>query len=149
MMVSFDAPVDAALVNGGSFRLDDMLHGEITQLDIFRVLPFGGGILRVEIKGDLLIDVLEYGASKVGNGAYLHRHNLAKDKAGTWLIKGVPINKDEVYSVAFSDFLLKGLDIPILKPENEGVISVTDPRPDEPAYDIRKAIILYLKSLNQ
>lgn len=149
MMVSFDKPVDAALVNGGSFRLDDMLHGEVTQLDIFRVLPFGGGVLRVEIKGDLLIDVLEFGASKVGNGAYLHRHNLSKDKEGTWLLKGAPILKDEVYTVAFSDFLLKGLDIPILKPDNEGVISVTEPRPDEPAHDIRKAIILYLKSLNQ
>lgn len=150
MMEAFDAPVDAALVNGGSFRLDDMLHGEITQLDIFRVLPFGGGLLRVQIEGDLLMDVLDYGAEKKGNGAYLHRHNIRwDDEANWWLLGGGKIEAERIYTIAFSDFLLKGLDIPFLKPSNGGVISIQEPRPDEPAYDIRKAIIVYLKSHNQ
>lgn len=149
MMVAFNKPVDGALVNGGSFRLDDMLHEEITQLDIFRVLPFGGGLLRVEIEGDLLMDVLDYGEGKKGNGAYLHRQNFSKDAEGHWLIGGNRIEAEKVYTIAFSDFLLKGLDIPFLKPSNGGILSVQEPTPEEPAYDIRKAIILYLKSLNQ
>ncbi len=149
MMVAFDAPVDAALVNGGSFRLDDMLQEEITQMDIFRVLPFGGGLLRVELKGDLLKEVLDYGESKKGNGAYLHRQSITKDAEGQWLIGGNTIEDEKTYTIAFSDFLLKGLDIPFLKPSNKGVLSVQEPKDHEPAKDIRKAIILYLKSLNQ
>jgi len=147
MMVAFNEPVDAALVNGGSFRLDDMLHDEITQLDIFRVLPFGGGLLKVDLKGDLLKEVLNYGQSKVGNGAYLHRYNFSKDTDGNWLIQNKPIIDSEVYTVAFSDFLLKGLDIPFLKPDNPGVVGIYNPTSEEPAFDIRKAIIVYLKSV--
>ena len=42
MARSFDEAVDGAFVNGGSIRLDDMLAGDVSSIDIFRVLPFGG-----------------------------------------------------------------------------------------------------------
>lgn len=51
MAYGFNNEVDCALVNGGSIRLDDQLTGDINSVDIFRVLPFGGGIVRVELKG--------------------------------------------------------------------------------------------------
>ena len=44
----------AAIVNSGSVRLDDFLKGAITQVDIIRTLPFGGGIVEVEMSGELL-----------------------------------------------------------------------------------------------
>ena len=148
MAASFE-DVDAALVNGGSIRLDDMLAGQVTSIDIFRVLPFGGGILKVEIKGSLLKKVLDYGKASGGTGAYLQRYNLDEGPSNGWLINGSPIKDDRVYKVAFSDFLLKGFDIPFLTPENQEVLSVYVPSENEPASDIRKAIILYLKSIKE
>ncbi len=147
MSWSFQDDVDVALVNGGSIRVDDMLPAKVTSMDIFRVLPFGGGILKVEIKGSLLKEVLDYGKLKKGTGAYLQRYNVSEDDQGKWLVGKKHIDFDKVYKVAFSDFLLKGYDIPFLTPENKEVINVFRPSESDSAYDIRKAIILYLKSL--
>ncbi|MBV1923271.1 MAG: bifunctional metallophosphatase/5'-nucleotidase [Flavobacteriaceae bacterium] len=150
MAWSYNNEVDGALVNGGSIRVDDMLPASITSLDIFRVLPYGGEILKVDIKGDLLTQVLDFGKSKRGTGAYLQRFNfsVAAD-SGDWLIAEKPIDPAKTYKIAFSDFLLKGFDIPFLTPDNEGILNVYSPEKEESAADIRKAIILYLKSLSE
>ncbi|MCF6347999.1 MAG: bifunctional metallophosphatase/5'-nucleotidase [Flavobacteriaceae bacterium] len=148
MAYGFNNEVDCALVNGGSIRLDDQLMGDINSVDIFRVLPFGGGILKVELKGSLLKEVLDYGKSKAGTGAYLQRYNADFDaKTNEWKINGKPINDDKIYKVAFSDYLLKGRDIPFLKPDNKEIIKIFTPTNEEMGNDIRKTIIKYLKSL--
>ena len=149
MYWSFDEPVDAALVNGGSIRLDDMLSGNVTSLDIFRVLPFGGSVVRADVTGKLLKEVLDYGLAQRGEGAYLQRYNFTRAEDGSWLLEGHPIDEAKIYKIAFSDFLLKGYDIPFLKPDNKGVINVYHPNENEPAHDIRKAVIVYLKSLKK
>mgnify|MGYP001277318060 FL=1 len=146
MSESFNTPVDGALVNGGSFRLDDVLQGAIVSLDIFRVLPFGGGVLKVALTGTLLQEVLDFGLARAGTGAYLQRYGF-NQKMGVWYINNKPINASQTYDIAFSDYLSKGFDIPFLTPENPGVISIYEPLESEPAYDIRKAVISYLKTL--
>jgi len=148
MAFSFNNEVDCALVNGGSIRIDDELSGNITGVDIFRVLPFGGEVLKVELKGSLLKKVLNYGRLKAGKGPYLQRYNVDYDEnAKIWLVKNDEIIDSKIYKVAFSDYLLKGIDIPILNSENKDVIKVYKNSEDAKAKDIRKAIILYLKSL--
>ena len=149
MATSFNTEVDGAIVNGGSIRIDDMLSGEITSLDIFRVLPFGGHILKVDMTEDLLIQVLDYGKSKGGTGAYLQRHNIDETATGGWQINGQPLTGGNKYhTIAVSDFLLKGYDIPFLTVDNPGVLSVYEPVESEAASDIRKAVITYLKQNN-
>ncbi len=148
MSYGFDDTVDCALVNGGSIRIDDQLKGDINSLDIFRVLPFGGGILKVEMKGNLLKQVLDAGVARAGTGAYLQRYLAEFDTTGnSWMINNVPLDTEKIYTVAFSDYLLKGFDIPFLKPDNEGVLKVHTPTNDEVGSDIRKTIITYLKSI--
>jgi len=148
MAFGFNNEVDCALVNGGSIRLDDQLKGAINSVDIFRVLPFGGGILKVELKGSLLKEVLAYGKSKAGTGAYLQRYNADFDmNAKEWKVNGQSIDSNKVYNVAFSDYLLKGYDIPFLKPDHKDIIKVYTPTAEEMGNDIRKTIIKYLKSL--
>ncbi len=146
MAWSYNNDVDAAIVNGGSIRIDDMLPPDLSSLDVFRILPFGGGILKVDIKGKLLKEVLDFGKSKRGTGAYLQRYNITEGPKGEWLIGGKKIRNIKTYTIAFSDFLLKGYDIPFLTSENKGIKKVYTPTDDEVAHDIRKAIILYLKS---
>ena len=76
MAYSYDNKVDCSIVNGGSIRIDDQLIGDINSIDIFRVLPFGGPVMKVEMKGSLLKKVLQYGENASGSGAYLQRSNI-------------------------------------------------------------------------
>jgi 2',3'-cyclic-nucleotide 2'-phosphodiesterase (5'-nucleotidase family) len=140
--------VDGVLINGGSIRLDDNLEGNITGVDIFRVLPFGGSIIKVEIKGDLLKKVLDFGRIKKGEGAYLQRLNFSYDTSSKqWSNSGKPIQNNKTYTVIFSEYLLKGYDIPFLKPDNKGVVKIYHPKEEELPHDIRRVIISYMKSL--
>jgi 5'-nucleotidase/UDP-sugar diphosphatase len=144
MSFAFNDSVDCALLNGGSIRIDDQLSGAINAVDIFRVLPYGGAVLKVEIKGRLLKRVLDYGILAKGTGAYLQRFNA--EKVGEkWMIKNKELNIKKTYTVAFSDYLLKGFDIPFLSSENKEVFSVYKPAINELAFDIRKAVVAYLK----
>jgi 5'-nucleotidase / UDP-sugar diphosphatase len=145
MALAFDENIDCSLVNGGSIRIDDQLYGDITPMDIFRVLPFGGAVLRVKIKGRLLKRVLDYGEMASGTGAYLQRYNIHKSKS-VWFVNEQKLLEDKIYSVAFSDYLLKGFDIPFLSEENEEVYSIYYPLEDEIANDIRKTVVAYLKT---
>lgn len=144
MAFSYDNKVDAAIVNGGSIRIDDQLKGGITGVDIFRVLPFGGAVLKIDIKGNQLIKVLDFGRLKAGKGAYLQHYNLAYlPEQKYWEIGNEKINSEQTYSIAISDYLLRGIDIPML---NESTVEkVYDET--ELASDIRKAIIEYLKTI--
>ena len=148
MAFGFNNKVDCALINGGSIRIDDQLRCDVNSVDVFRVLPFGGGIVKVKLKGSLLQKVLEYGESKAGKGAYLQRYKVSFDtQENTWKVKGKVIDPTKTYTVAFSDYLLKGYDIPFLKPDNKDVVNVYVPTKEEMGNDIRKTIIKYLKSL--
>ncbi|MDO6812509.1 bifunctional metallophosphatase/5'-nucleotidase [Tenacibaculum soleae] len=146
MSYAYNDKVDCALVNGGSVRIDDKLEGNINVVDVFRVLPYGGAILKVDIKGSLLKQVLEYSEKSVGTGAYLQRYNVDK-KNGNWRVSNKLILENKIYKVAFSDYLLKGLDIPMLSKNSESVDSIYIPKKNEISFDIRKAVISYLKTI--
>lgn len=139
---------DCAFFNGGSVRIDDQLHGNISPVDIFRTLPYGGAIFTIEVKGDFLKKILDYGIEKTGKGAYLQRANAdynATDK--TWTINGKPLDPKKVYKAAITDFLLTGYDIPFLTHKSKEVIRVYNPHPESDAFDIRKSVIVYMKTL--
>ena len=93
----------------------------------------------------LLKRVLDYGELASGTGAYLHRYNVNRVE-GNWFINNKKLDLTKTYTVAFSDYLLKGFDIPFLSNENKEVFSVYHPKEDEAAYDIRKAVVDYLKT---
>lgn len=100
---------ELAMFNGGSIRIDDVLPpGAITQYDVIRILPFGGKILDVKLKGALLQRVLEQGQANRGRGGYLQTANVTQDQAGIWQVQGTPLDRDRLYRVAINDFLLSG-----------------------------------------
>lgn len=148
MAYVYQDKVDAAIVNSGSIRIDDMLSGQIVSRDIFRILPFGGSVVKIDIKGALLNEVLNYGKQHKGTGAYLQLYKIS-EAGGQWLINDKPIKANKTYTIALSDFLMKGLDIPFLTEKNPGVSNLYIPAENEPAADIRKAIIAYLKTLRK
>jgi 2',3'-cyclic-nucleotide 2'-phosphodiesterase (5'-nucleotidase family) len=141
---------DCAFFNGGSVRIDDQIHGNVTAVDLFRALPYGGAIFTIDIKGDFLKKILDFGLESKGKGAYLQRSKADFDTdTNTWMINGKPLVASKKYSVAITDFLLTGYDIPFLTHENINLLKVHEPKPDADAFDVRKSLIVYLKALNK
>ncbi|KYG81493.1 2',3'-cyclic-nucleotide 2'-phosphodiesterase (5'-nucleotidase family) [Roseivirga ehrenbergii] len=99
---------DFAIFNSGSIRLDDQLTGTITEYDILRSFPFGGGISIIDVKGDVVQRILETGTvTNVGIGGYLQLANAEK-KADGWYIKGAKLSNAKTYKMALPDFVLSG-----------------------------------------
>lgn len=102
------AQADAAILNGGSIRIDDQLPaGPIRQYDIIRVLPFGGKVLKVTLDGALLKQILDAGETNLGSGGYLHWAGIAKTD-GVFTVNGAPLVTGATYTVAMPEFLLTG-----------------------------------------
>ncbi len=142
---------DLAIFNGGSLRLDDMLEGPISQYDVVRLMPFGGGIKKVNMKGDLLHKVLEAGRLSRGKGGFLHHANAHYDDATrTWVIADQPFDPSRAYQVVLPDFLLTGKEfgMSFLVSANPGIIPpIVTPESDDPRSDVRKVFIEFLKKL--
>jgi len=134
------------IVNSGSVRLDDQLSGSITEFDLIRALPFGGKVLKVEMKGSLLTRLLEAGLQNKGKGGYLQVYGLEK-KGDKWFIDGKEMQADAAYQVAISDFLMSGREenMEFLRTDHPDVLSVIVPGSEDIQRDIRLVLAEYLK----
>jgi 2',3'-cyclic-nucleotide 2'-phosphodiesterase (5'-nucleotidase family) len=149
-MVLASPGAQCAFVNSGSVRIDDMISGEITEFDVIRTLPFGGGIENVTMKGRLLEKVLEAGLKNAGSGGYLQTFDLRK-QGGKWQIGGDALVPEADYVVATSGFLMGGgeSNLEFLTCDHADVVCGDRPDPANPndiRHDIRKVLIQYLKN---
>ena len=129
---------ELAIFNGGSIRIDDVIPpGPVTQYDVIRVLPFGGPVVSVRMRGDLLARVLDAGAKNVGRGGFLHRNGVEGSNATSYTVGGTPLDPARWYRVATTDYLITGAEMGIefLKRGEPGLEVVGDRR------DIRQAVI--------
>lgn len=141
---------DAAIFNSGSIRVDDILYPPITQYDILRTLPFGGGIREVEMTGALLLQVLNAGLTNKGSGGWLQWGNISyAPSTGSFTLKGQPIDSATRYRVVVPDFLLTGKEtnLGFFNEKNPGILKVfpAQATTGRPQSDIRLAIIRYLE----
>jgi 2',3'-cyclic-nucleotide 2'-phosphodiesterase (5'-nucleotidase family) len=147
---AFDASANnphAAIINSGSIRVDDQLTGTLTQYDIIRTLPFGGKLLDVNMKGSLLRQILDAGATNVGKGGYLQWYNITHTN-NIWTIAQQPLNNETTYRIILPEFLLTGgeSNMNFLTRTNPEIIAVQEPtNSQDPRNDIRHAVIAYLK----
>ncbi len=142
MMKVAKREVDLSFFNSGSIRIDDKLEGVITAVDVFKILPFGGQLVEIDIKGDLLIKVLNESKSRVGQGAYLQRKKVFySDKKKDWMVNGEPIDPTKEYHAITTDFLLKGIDLKTLHINDPGITKIYRPDPDDRT-DLRNNVIL-------
>ena len=140
----------ASIHNGGSIRVDDKLEGTITEYDILRILPFGGQILEVEMKGSLLKKVLEAGRDNKGKGGFLHYDNI-KAKGKKWKIGKRKIREQTYYRIATTDFLLTGKEanLDFLVEQNPEIKQIYRPNTNDKndlRNDVRKAVVEYMRS---
>ncbi len=144
---------DLAFFNSGAIRIDDVLTGEITQYDIIRVLPYGGRIFQVELKGSLLKQIIETGFSQPGSGGYLQYYGLEGTQAG-YKVRNQLIDDNKIYKAAVSDYLMSGMEqnFGYLTKDNPGIIKITEPDPNnkmDQGNDIRFAVIKYFVKWNR
>jgi 2',3'-cyclic-nucleotide 2'-phosphodiesterase (5'-nucleotidase family) len=142
---------DVVVLNGGSIRVDDVVQLPVSQYDILRALPFGGAISEADMKGSLVVRMLEAGKKNYGIGGFLHyNENLHFDtNTNAWVLDGKAIDPNKIYHVALPEFLLSGKEanMDFINPKNPDVVKVypaatekTDPRTD-----VRLAVVQYLQ----
>jgi|CXWL01.1.fsa_nt_gi 5'-nucleotidase len=135
---------DLALLNTGSIRIDDVVPaGPITQYDVIRILPFGGDIVSVDMRGSTLARTLDQGVANQGTGGFLVTTDTAwggQDEG--WYVKGAPIDPARTYRVAITDYLLTGNEraMPFLDPAKNSEVKEVARHGD-----IRQAVIAALR----
>lgn len=146
----FVAPeADLAIFNSGSIRLDDILTGTITEYDILRSFPFGGGISLVDLQGDVVERVLETGTiTNVGIGGYLQLANAEKRNDG-WYIKGEKLSASKTYKMALPQFVMGGGEANLEFLKNYQNQSQNPDSFKEVKNDVRDIIMAYFRQLPQ
>ncbi|MCB9307384.1 MAG: 5'-nucleotidase C-terminal domain-containing protein [Lewinellaceae bacterium] len=160
MMAAAKMRPDCAIQNSGAIRVDDVLSGTLTELDIVRMLPFGGSIVEVEMRGSMLRRTLDAGLGNKGKGGYLLLRNIRRDEtAGKWLIGEKTLDEAKIYRVILPSFLLTGneqnMDFLKASIDADGksanpdipVIHAPDPADKKDLRsDVRYALIAYLRA---
>jgi 2',3'-cyclic-nucleotide 2'-phosphodiesterase (5'-nucleotidase family) len=142
---------DAVIINSGSIRVDDILQMPVTEYDVIRSLPFGGSIMEVDMKGSLLIRILDAGKKNIGAGGYLQYSPALSSDAftGAWSLKNVPLDSNKVYKIAITDFLMTGgeANMGFLTKDNPGIVKLYPVFTDmsDLRSDVRRAIIRYME----
>jgi 2',3'-cyclic-nucleotide 2'-phosphodiesterase (5'-nucleotidase family) len=143
--------VVGSFFNGGSVRIDDQLKGKIFAIDLFRALPFGGGVSEIKVKGSLLKKMLNQGQKNKGKGGFLQVDKFNYDESEkTWTAGNQKISDDGEYWIVVTSFLLTGLEsgMDFFTMDNPEIVEVyVSPNKDDPRFDIRRVLIDYIKKM--
>ncbi len=111
---------DLALVNGGSIRADLTYYpGPMTMRDVLSMLPFNNPIVKVEVTGKMLADILEHGVARSaednepgrfpqvsGMSFRFDARKLPGQRVLEIMVDGKPLDENKTYTLATSDFLV-------------------------------------------
>ena len=114
------ANADVALVNGGSIRADLAYSpGPLTMRDVLSILPFNNPIVKVEVSGKLLADILEHGVARSAEDSEPGRfpqisgmsfkfdtRKLPGQRVTEISVGDAPLDEKKMYTLATSDFLV-------------------------------------------
>ncbi|MCW5961067.1 MAG: bifunctional metallophosphatase/5'-nucleotidase [Pyrinomonadaceae bacterium] len=111
---------DIGFLNGGSIRADLTYNpGSITKRDVLSMLPFNNPVVKIEIGGKTLREVLEHGVARSAEdpepgrfpqvSGLTYKYDLSKP-AGSRIVEakvgGMPIEDGKTYTLATSSFLV-------------------------------------------
>jgi len=114
------ADADVALVNGGSIRADLTYNpGPLTMRAVLSMLPFNNPIVKVEVTGKLLADILEHSVARSaednepgrfpqvsGMSFKFDTRKLPGQRVSDIMVGGRPLDEKKTYTIATSDFLV-------------------------------------------
>jgi 5'-nucleotidase len=111
---------DIGLVNGGSIRADLTYRpGPLTMRDVLSILPFNNPIVKVEVTGKTLMDILEHGVARSrednepgrfpqvsGLKFTFDANKLPGQRVTQASVNGKRVDMNARYTIATSDFLV-------------------------------------------
>ena len=150
-MLAASPQADAAAFNSGSIRIDDMIEGVMTQLDIIRTLPFGGKLCEVDLSGTLLNEMLNTSNSIKGLGGYLQLSTNVSFDGTNWLLNGTAIDPSKTYKIVSPVYLFSGAEkgLEFLKEGNKEIKLLKHfDAPGDIHTDLRLAVVKYLSGLS-
>ncbi len=149
-MMAASPGADAAVFNSGSIRIDDMIEGVVTQLDIIRTLPFGGKLCEVVLSGGLLKQMLEKSDQLKSLGGYLQLSTNIRNDGSNWLLNDAIIDPSKTYTIVSPEFLFGGTEkgLEFLKEGNPEIKTLRrfDGQGDVRT-DLRLTVVKYLSGL--
>jgi len=89
---------DVAFINGGGIRAG-LAAGPITAMDIHRILPFSNSVVKMEMSGDLLADVIQQNANAEVSGA----HGILQVSGVTYAFRAAPDGKTALVTEVLVD----------------------------------------------
>lgn len=99
---------DIYLINSGSMRLDDDISGTVVEYDVLRTFPFGGAIVKMDLKGEVVNQILNIGLfDNNGEGGYFQIFKVTGER-DKWKINGKALDKNKTYSVVLPEFVAQG-----------------------------------------
>jgi len=118
---------DIGMLNGGSIRADlTYAPGVLTKRDVLSILPFNNPVVKIEITGKLLKEILEHGVARSaadedkepgrfpqisGVSFKFDTTRAVGSRVTEILVGGKPVDENKTYTLATSDFLVsKGGD---------------------------------------
>lgn len=100
---------DVYFINSGSMRLGDNLAGTVTSYDILRTFPYGGPMVRMNVPGKTLRQILQIGlVDNRGEGGYFQIGDQVSRGTDGWLIRGEAIADDKTYKLVLPEFVAQG-----------------------------------------
>ncbi|HSK72386.1 MAG TPA: bifunctional UDP-sugar hydrolase/5'-nucleotidase [Pyrinomonadaceae bacterium] len=111
---------DIGFVNGGSIRADLIYNpGVLTKRDVLSILPFNNPVVKVELTGKTLREILEHGVARSAEdnepGRFPQVSGLsfkfdttkpAGKRVSDIMVGGKPLEENKTYTLATSDFLV-------------------------------------------
>jgi 5'-nucleotidase len=110
---------DVGLMNGGSIRADEIIRtGALTKRDVLSMLPFKNKVVKVELSGATLRQVLEHGVARSAEDAEPGRFPQVSGVKFTFdasrspgsrivslTVNGKPLDEKKNYTLAASDYV--------------------------------------------
>jgi 2',3'-cyclic-nucleotide 2'-phosphodiesterase (5'-nucleotidase family) len=106
----YNRPVDAAVINHGGLRLNQLAAGPVTRGKIFELMPFDNLLILQELKGDVLQQFLDNTAARGGWPLAGITMKIRDKKAVEVKVNGSPLDPSATYVLANSDYLANGGD---------------------------------------
>lgn len=135
----FGKKVDAAFVNYGGIRLQQVPAGPVTLNTVFEVMPFDNLLVLQQVSGAVLQQFLDNIAARGGWPVKGLSFVIQNNRAVHVLVGGTPLDAQRIYTIANSDYVANGGDDSfMLQPipqENRGFL-------------VRDALIHYFSMLN-
>lgn len=107
---SFSPQASASIINYGGLRLNSMSAGIITKGKIYELMPFDNMIVSVSLRGDTLLQVLDYIASQGGWPISGIRFKIVNNKAEDIFVNEQALVANQYYTIIMSDYLANGGD---------------------------------------